>query len=110
VLYVATLSIGLYLLLEGAYPTTILYPKRLGLNPFLAYTFSSLGRCGMSLLEVSEAAREGVRFMSYTGREESFEYEALRRAEKMASKTSGTKPAGGKKSLTEKFKELIGAR
>ena len=49
-------------------------------------------------------------FMSYTGREESFEYEALRRAEKMASKTSGTKPAGGKKSLTEKFKELIGAR
>ena len=48
--------------------------------------------------------------MSYTGREESFEYEALRRAEKMASKTSGTKPGGGKKSLTEKFKEPIGAR
>ena len=63
----------------------------------------------MSLLEVSEAAREGVRFMSYTGREESFEYEALRRAEKMASKKSRTKPAGGKTSLIEKFKELIGA-
>jgi hypothetical protein len=64
----------------------------------------------MSLLEVSEAAREGVRFMSYTGREESFEYEALRRAEKMASKKSRTKPAGGKTSLIEKFRELIGAR
>jgi hypothetical protein len=48
--------------------------------------------------------------MSYTGREESFEYEALRRAEKMASKKSGTKLAGEKKSLTEKVKELIGAR
>ena len=48
--------------------------------------------------------------MRYAGKEESFEHEALRRAEKMASKTSGTKPAGGKKSLTEKFKELIGAR
>jgi len=32
VLYVATLSIGLYLLLEGLVPTAILYPKRLGLN------------------------------------------------------------------------------
>ena len=48
--------------------------------------------------------------MSYTGREESFEYEALRRAEKMASKKSRTKPAGGKTSLIEKFKELKGAR
>jgi hypothetical protein len=48
--------------------------------------------------------------MSYTGREESFEYEALRRAEKMASKKSRTKPAGRKTSLIEKFKELIGAR
>jgi hypothetical protein len=48
--------------------------------------------------------------MSYTGREESFKYEALKRAEKMASKKSGTKPAGEKKSLTEKVKELIGAR
>jgi hypothetical protein len=62
------------------------------------------------LLEVSEASREGARSMSYTGREESFEYEALMRAEKMASKKSGTKPAGEKKSLTEKVKELIGAR
>jgi hypothetical protein len=30
--YVATLSIGPYLLLEGALPTTILYPKRRGSN------------------------------------------------------------------------------
>ncbi len=42
--------------------------------------------------------------MSYAGREESFEYEALKRAEKMASKKAE------KKSLTEKLKELIGAR
>ena len=32
VLYVATLSIGLYLLLEGAIPTAKLYPKRRGVN------------------------------------------------------------------------------
>ena len=30
--YVATLSTGPYLLLEGALPTAILYPKRRGLN------------------------------------------------------------------------------
>ena len=41
--------------------------------------------------------------MSDAGREESFEYEALRRAEKMASKKAK------KKSLTEKRKELIEA-
>lgn len=48
--------------------------------------------------------------MSYAGREESFEYEALRRAEKMASKKSGTKPAGKQKSLVGKVKELLGAK
>ena len=42
--------------------------------------------------------------MSYAGREESFEYEALKRAEKIASKKAK------KKSLTAKVKELIGAR
>jgi hypothetical protein len=33
-LYLATLSIGLYLLLEGAVPTRSSYPMALGLNAF----------------------------------------------------------------------------
>jgi hypothetical protein len=32
VLYVATLSIGLYLLLEGPIPTGVSYPGRCGIN------------------------------------------------------------------------------
>jgi hypothetical protein len=46
----------------------------------------------------------------YAGKEESFEHEALRRAERMANKKSGAKPTGGKKSLAAKVKALIGAR
>ena len=42
--------------------------------------------------------------MGYAGREESFEYEALRRAEKIANKKAK------KKSLTARIKELIVAR
>ena len=48
--------------------------------------------------------------MSYAGREESFEYEALRRAEKMAGKKGTTKLAGKQKSLVGKVKELLGAK
>ena len=47
--------------------------------------------------------------MSYAGREESFEYEALRRAEKMAGKERG-KPIGRKKPFAAKVKELLGAK
>jgi hypothetical protein len=43
--------------------------------------------------------------MGYAGREESFEYEALRRAEKIANKKKAKK-----KSLIARIKELIGAR
>ena len=53
----ATLSIGLYLLLEGAIPTAILYPMRRELNR-VAYTFNPLGPCGMLPLEVSKQRKK----------------------------------------------------
>lgn len=72
--------------------------------------FTPLGRRGTLPLGMSEGSQKGARPMSYAGREECFEYEALRRAEKMASKKSGTKPAGKQKSLVGKVKELLGAK
>ena len=51
--------------------------------------------------------------MCYTRRDEGIEYEALRRAEERARKKEQTKPEGekrAKKPLTEKVKEMVGAR